>query len=94
MAEVIFNFLALIGSFISMILLGMIIPKIGGSIGLLLKMLIVGVFFSVFIHAAIELAAIYNLLPGQVLMPTMGVLLSVGSLFFILAGIIGINSLK
>lgn len=94
MTEIIFNILALIGSLISMILLGIIIPKIGGSIGLLLKLLIVGIFFSVFIHAAAELAVIYNLLPEQILMPTMGVLLSVGSIFFILAGIIGIKSLK
>jgi hypothetical protein len=88
------NILALIGSSISMIMLGMLIPKIGGSIGLMIKLLIVGIFFSVFIHAGIELAVIYNLIPHHELMRGMGALLSLGSLFFIFAGIVGLKSLK
>lgn len=88
------NILALIGSSISMIVLSMIIPKIGGSIGLVLRFLIIGIFFSVFIHSAAELAQIYNLLSENILMWIMGVLLSLGSLFFILAGIIGIKNLS
>jgi hypothetical protein len=88
------NILAMLGSLISMVLLAMIIPKIGGSIGLMIKLLILGIFFSVFIHAVCELATAFCLLSEQILMPIMGVLLSIGSLFFILASIVGLKSLK
>ena len=88
------NTLALLGSLIAMISLSMMIPRIGGSIGLVLKLLIAGIFFSVFIHAAIEFAVIYKLLPEQSLMPVMGTLLFIGSLFFIFAGILGNKSLR
>ncbi len=88
------NILAMIGSLTTIIVLGILIPKIGGSIGLMLRLLIVGIFFAVFLHAASELAAIYNLLSTQTLLLVMGTLLSLGSLFFIVAGIIGIKSLN
>ncbi len=94
MEGIIPNILALIGSSISMIVLTMLIPKIGGSIGLMLRLLITGIFFSVFVHSGAELAQTYNLLSEHALMQIMGALLSIGSLFFILAGIVGIKSLK
>jgi len=93
MIEIIPNILALFGSLISMIVLSTLIPKIGGSIGLVLRFLILGIFFSVFIHAGAELARAYSLLSEKALMGFMGILLSLGSLFFIIAGIIGIKSL-
>ncbi len=93
MLGIIPNLVALATSLISMILLSRLIPKIGGSIGLVLRFLILGIFFSVFMHSGFELAKVYNLLSENTLMVCMGILLSLGSLFFIISGIIGIRSL-
>jgi len=50
------NILAMVSSCVAIILLGMVIPKIGGGIGVVLKLLSAGIFFAVFAHAGVELA--------------------------------------
>lgn len=88
------NIIAMISSFAAMIILGMVAPKIGGSIGSMLKLLIAGIFFAVFTHAGVELAKAYGLLGEGVFMQIMGTLLTTGSICFIIAGIIGLKALK
>lgn len=92
--EILPNILAMISSFGAMILLGMVIPRIGGSLGKMLKLLIVGIFFAVFIHAAAELARLYGIIGDDVLMPMMGMLLTIGSVFFAVGGFVGLKALK
>lgn len=92
--EILPNILAMVSSFIAIILLGIIILKIGGSIGVVLKLLSAGIFFAVFAHAGIELASLYGIVEEAVLMPVMGALLTVGSVLFMIAGVCGIKLFK
>lgn len=54
----------------------------------MLRLVILGMFLSVFVHAGVELAAALGAIPEVALMPVMGTLLSAGSLAFFAAGIV------
>jgi len=92
--EILPNVLAMISSFAAMLLLGMIAPKIGGILGAIIKLLIAGIFFAVFAHASLELASVYGMVNEAELMPMMGWLLTIGSVFFMLAGLLGLKHFK
>jgi len=92
--EILPNVLAMISSFIAMILLGLVAPKIGGVLGRMLKLLIAGIFFAVFLHAGVELAQLYGAVDEAVFLPIMGALLTIGSALFMVAGLVGLKSLK
>ncbi|HAJ57506.1 MAG TPA: hypothetical protein DCL35_07035 [Candidatus Omnitrophica bacterium] len=92
--ESIVNIIAMICSLIAMIQFAIAAPKIGGTVGKILKLLVVGIFFSVFTHAAVELACAYNFIAENDIMPIMGALITFGSLFFIAAGSIAIKTFK
>ncbi|MBI4680204.1 MAG: hypothetical protein HY753_03055 [Nitrospirae bacterium] len=93
-AEIIPGLIALISSLIAMIMLLKVVPVIGGSIGRMIKMMVAGIFFSVFLHAGVELAAGFGLISEGPLMIIMGILITAGAVAFISAGSIGIKSLK
>jgi len=84
----------LVSSFVAMIFLSMGIPKIGGSFGKMLKLLISGIFLAVFAHAGFELLGAYGVINEEFLMKIMGLLLSLGSVCFIVAGYVGLKALK
>ncbi len=88
------NILAVISSFTAMLLLGILAPKMGGSLGNVLKFLIAGIFFSVFLHSIIELASIFGMIGEVNLMYIMGGFLTIGSIFFMIAALIGLKALK
>ena len=92
--NIIGNLTALVSSFAAVIMLMKVSKKIGGSIGHMLKFLVLGIFFAVFIHSGFELLAIFQLIDQVSLMKTMGILLTVGSLCFIFSGLIGLKMLK
>ncbi|MBI5196103.1 MAG: hypothetical protein HZA10_07255 [Nitrospirae bacterium] len=93
-AEIIPGIIAMISSLIAMVMLSRVIPIIGGSIGRMIKMMVTGIFFSVFLHAGFELAAGFGLISEGSLMIIMGILITAGAIAFIAAGNIGIKSLK
>ncbi|MBI5507747.1 MAG: hypothetical protein HY903_03225 [Deltaproteobacteria bacterium] len=92
--ETIPNVVAAITSLAAIVALAIMAPKLGGQIGLTIKLIVVGVFFSVFLHAGVELAATTGILGEQALMVVMGLLLSLGSVAFFAAGIIGLRALR
>jgi hypothetical protein len=92
--EILPNLIAMCCSLIAMIELIIVAMKIGGVMGKILKLVTVGIFFSIFDHAAFELASVLNLISEHQLMHTMGIFITLGSLFFIAAGTIGIKNFK
>lgn len=88
------NILAMISSFVAIVLLAVVILKVGGSLGVVLKLLSAGIFFAVFAHAGIELASIYGIVAEELLMPVMGALLTAGSILFMIAGLYGLKLFK
>jgi len=87
------NAAAMASSLVAIVILGMVTPKIGGQIGLMLKFISLGVFASVFMHAGFELAETFGLLSGDALLVVMGFLITLGSALFCTAGIIGLRAL-
>jgi hypothetical protein len=83
------NAVAMLASAAAMALLAKLVPRIGGQFGWVLKLMIVGVFFSVFLHAGVELAECFGAVSSEWLMSTMGVLLTIGSISFCAAGVLG-----
>ena len=94
--EAIANVLALLFSLVGIVLLVVVLVKfkIAGTIGKFFKWMIVGIFLAVVVHAAFELAAIYNVINEQALFPVMGTLLSIGSLCFIIGSWIALRDFK
>lgn len=88
------NLLAMATSFAAMVLLGLLVPKLGGQIGAMLRWIIAGVFLSVFLHAGAELAVALGLLAPERLLPLMGLLLSAGSAAFCAGGLVGLRALR
>jgi len=88
------NVLALVTSLAAVLLLAQVIRRIGGSIGAALKLLSLGVFLSVFLHAAAELAEIFGLLSPDLLMVVMGLLVTGGSLAFCAGGLVALKALR
>lgn len=81
-------------SLIAIIQLAIASSKVGGVVGKIFKLLIVGIFFSVFDHAAFELATVFNIIEEKQLLHTMGIFITIGSLFFIAAGSIAIKNFR
>lgn len=88
------NIVAMICSLIAMIQLFIAAFKIGGIMGRIFKLLVIGIFFSVFIHAGVELAERFIYIEGEHFMLIMGTLISLGSVFFVIAGSIAISTFK
>ena len=86
MFDQIANILAMIFSLIGVVMLTKAALAMGGEFGKSLKVIVVGIFLAVFVHAGFELAAAYELMSEEVLMFSMGILLSTGSLAFAYAG--------
>ncbi len=91
--EIVLNMTAMAAAFIAMCYLGIVVSKIGGSIGRMLKFLILGIFLAVFIHAGFELAAAFGFIDSFFSKPITAVLLTLGSVAFIIGGSIGARSL-
>jgi hypothetical protein len=89
------NVAAMVTSLAAMIALSLVVPRIGGQIGWMVRLIVVGVFFSVFLHAALELAAeTTDVVSPRMLMLMMGVLVSLGSVSFCAAGVVGLRALR
>jgi hypothetical protein len=88
------NIIALVLVLWAMILLVIVAKKIGGHVGKVFKLLVLGIFFSIFIHAIIELLGYLGFIDEKQLLFIMGVLLSLGGIFFISAGIFAGKKLK
>jgi len=92
--EIIPNIFAIIGSLIGVIMLWQFSNTAGGAVAKALKLMLTGIVFSVFLHSLVEVMALAGLLSDRVLFPIMGVLLSIGSVLFIIAGWIGMKAFK
>jgi hypothetical protein len=88
------NVVAMATSLVAIVSLSILAPKLGGQIGLVLKLVVVGVFFSVFLHAGVELAEVRGLLRDGAIMALMGVLVSLGSVSFCAAAVVGLRALR
>lgn len=88
------NVLAMVTSLVAVVLLALVTRRIGGQIGSALKLLGLGVFLSVFLHAGAELAEIFGLLSPDLLMVVMSVLLTAGSLAFCAGGVVALRALR
>jgi PAS domain S-box-containing protein len=87
------NVVAMVASLAAMAALSILAVKMtGGRFAVVARLIAAGVFFSVFIHAGSELAETFGLIGTKRLMEVMGVLLSVGSVLFCAAGILGVRS--
>jgi PAS domain S-box-containing protein len=88
------NVVAMVTSLAAMAALSALAAKMtGGQFSVVAKLVAVGVFFSVFLHAGSELAETFGLIGPKQLMDVMGVLLSVGSVSFCAAGILGVRAI-
>ena len=88
------NFIALIFSLTATVTLLAASKKIGGFVKQVLVLLMGGIFLSVTAHAAFELAAAFGVFTEDQLLPIMGTLLSVGSMFFIAAAVLAVRKFK
>jgi hypothetical protein len=89
------NLVATAASFAAMLALGSLAARMtGGQFAAVVKLIAIGVFFSVFLHAGAELAETFGLLGEKLLMVVMGLLLSVGSIAFCAAGVLGLRALR
>ncbi|RMH69377.1 MAG: hypothetical protein D6675_12705 [Gemmatimonadetes bacterium] len=93
--EMLPNIVAMISSLIAIFLLYKLTQKVhGGSLEKMVKLLSIGIFFSVFIHAGFELAEVFGFLSIALLRYVMGGLISIGSICFIIAAWIGLKSFE
>ncbi len=90
--EIVLNMTAMIAAFIAMCYLGIVVSKIGGSIGMMLRFLILGIFLAVFVHAGFELATAFGFIDDSFSKTITAVLLTLGSVSFIAGGSIGARS--
>lgn len=86
--------IAMTASLAACISLGAVVRKLGGEIGLMLRLLAVGLFLAVFLHAGLELAQVFGLFGATTLMIGMATLLSLGSLAFCAAAWVGLRALR
>lgn len=86
--------MALVSSIIAVFLLRLVAVKIGGYLGKMLKFLLVGIFFAVFVHSVVELADVLNIISENTLMIIMGLLLTLGSVSFVCASYFGFKAIK
>lgn len=87
--EIVLNMIAMITAFIAMCYLGLVVFKVGGIMGRMLRFLILGIFLSVFMHAGFELAIAYGFINDIFSHSITAVLLTLGSVAFIIGGSIG-----
>jgi hypothetical protein len=88
------NIIAMIFALVAMIQLCFAAFKIGGTIGRIFKLLTMGIFFAVFIHAGVELVERFGFIKEEYFLLIMGMLISLGSVFFVIAGFIAIRAFK
>jgi len=88
------NLLALVSSLVAVVALSAVARKLGGGLGNMLKLLLLGIFLSVFVHAGVELAQTAGLVEERTLLWSMGILISLGSLAFCAAAWVGLRTLR
>jgi hypothetical protein len=88
------NLFALVSSLVAVMALSAVARKLGGGLGTMLKLLLLGIFLSVFVHAGVELAQTAGLLEERALMQSMGILITVGSVSFCAAAWSGLKTLR
>jgi len=88
------NLFAVVGSSVAIILLIALQGKVDKELRTVMRLLVLGIFFAVFAHAGFELAVALEFISEAPLMKIMGTLLSIGSVFFIIAGLIGLKPLE
>lgn len=93
-AHVLPSLLALLASTAAIATLAFMSRRIGGQIGRSLRLVVAGVFFSVFLHAGAELADALGLIPPDTLLALMAGLVTLGSVSFFAAGILGVRALR
>jgi hypothetical protein len=93
-SEIVLNATSMITALIAIFYLARIILKIGGSIGVMLKFLIAGIFLAVFVNAGFELAMAFGAISGGFANTVTAVLLTLGSVAFIIGASIGIKSIE
>lgn len=93
-SAIVLNATSMITALIAMCYLARIILKIGGSIGMMLKFLIAGIFLAVFVNAGFELAMASGAISGEFANTVTAVLFTLGSLAFIVGTSIGIKSIE
>lgn len=94
MMNVVPTLAALIASTAAMVTMSMVAQRLGGQIGLVLKLVVVGVGLSVFMHAGLEVAAVMGFFSHARLMTLMDALVTAGSMAFFAAGIVGLRALR
>ena len=92
--EMIPNVVAMALSGAALVLLRTVQGKLGGGVGSMLRWIVLGVFLSVFLHASVELSQALNILSADTTLVIMGLLLSVGSVCFCVAGVVGSRALS
>jgi len=88
------NIIALISSFMSMIVLGIAISKLNERLRNVIKWFIYGIFFAIFLHAGLKIVGIYGLIPSMDIRKITAILLIIGSVFFMFAGFLVIKNTK
>lgn len=92
--DVLPNLLALVFSLVAVVVLAIVAVKVGGLIGTMLKCLVAGIALAVMVHAGVELLATLGAVSETTLMLVMGVLLTIGSAFFLAAGYVGLKFIR
>ncbi|KOR29914.1 hypothetical protein TI03_01010 [Achromatium sp. WMS1] len=88
MIDVIVNILAILCSGLAMFQLSFIAALMKDkTMKNVFIYLVLGIFFAVFVHATVELLAVFDVLNEHTLMLVMGGLIIIGSVFFIMASI-------
>lgn len=86
--------IALVASTAAMASMSLVARRLGGQIGLVLKLVVVGICLSVFMHAGLEVAQVMGLFDHGMLMVLMDVLVTAGSVAFFAAGVFGLRALR
>ncbi len=86
------NIVAMLLSLLAIVQLGLMIPKIGGDFGAMLKLMSAGIFFAVFVHSLFELLAVFDVISEHVLLMVMGALITLGSACFVAAAVVARKS--
>jgi light-regulated signal transduction histidine kinase (bacteriophytochrome) len=81
------SLIAVLFSIIGLISLFTLARKLGGDMGKILLLINTGVFFGVGIHALFEFLTVSQIYKGELIFSIMSLLLSIGSIFFLIAGL-------
>jgi hypothetical protein len=92
--ENLINILTMLFSIIAIVLLVQLSIKVGGSVGKILKLIVAGIFFSTIFHQIFGFLSTYGFISHGVFESFMGTLLGIGSILFIIAGVVGIKEFK